>query len=128
MIVFDNVTKRFPGSQEALSNASFSIEQGEMVYVTGHSGAGKSTLIDMMLGLIKPISGKIYVDNEELKNNIESWQKLIGYVPQDIYLLDDTIRNNIGFGLDTKDINQENILKSIKIFTKKVIPTTGCVI
>ena len=65
--------------------------------------------------MIKPVAGKIYIDNEELKNKVQSWQKLIGYVPQDIYLLDDTIKNNIGFGLDNEDINQENLLKSIKL-------------
>ena len=115
-MILDNVTFIHEGSNtKILEEISLEVKRGQRVGIIGKSGAGKSTLIDMMLGLIKPISGKIYVDNEELKNNIESWQKLIGYVPQDIYLLDDTIRNNIGFGLDTKDINQENILKSIKL-------------
>ena len=58
---------------------------------------------------------KIFVDDLNIDHNLEVWQKLIGYVPQDIYLLDDTIRNNIAFGLNTKDINQEAILKSIKL-------------
>ena len=57
MIIFDNVTKRYPGSQEALSNASFSIEQGEMVYVTGHSGAGKSTLLKLVAAIERPSNG-----------------------------------------------------------------------
>jgi len=72
-------------------------------------------LIDLILGLIKPSKGKILIDDSNLDCNLKGWQKQIGYVPQDIYLLDDTIRNNIAFGLNANDINQEAILKSIEL-------------
>ena len=115
-IILDNVTFVHENSNtKILEQISLEIKQGQSVGIIGKSGAGKSTLVDLILGLIKPVAGKIYVDSEELEDNIQSWQKLIGYVPQDIYLLDDTIKNNIGFGLDSKDINQENLLKSIKL-------------
>ena len=115
-IILDNVTFVHENSNtKILEQVSLEVKQGQSVGIIGKSGAGKSTLIDLILGLIKPVAGKIYIDSEELENNIQSWQKLIGYVPQDIYLLDDTIKNNIGFGLDSKDINQENLLKSIKL-------------
>ena len=115
-IILDNVTFVHENSNtKILEQISLEVKQGQSVGIIGKSGAGKSTLIDLILGLIKPVAGKIYVDSEELEDNIQSWQKLIGYVPQDIYLLDDTIKNNIGFGLDSKDINQENLLKSIKL-------------
>jgi len=115
-IILDNVTFVHENSNtKILEQVSLEVKQGQSVGIIGKSGAGKSTLIDLILGLIKPVTGKIYIDSEELENNIQSWQKLIGYVPQDIYLLDDTIKNNIGFGLDSKDINQENLLKSIKL-------------
>ena len=115
-IILDNVTFVHENSKtKILEQVSLEVKKGQSVGIIGKSGAGKSTLIDLILGLIKPVAGKIYIDSEELENNIQSWQKLIGYVPQDIYLLDDTIKNNIGFGLDSKDINQENLLKSITL-------------
>ena len=98
-----------------IKEISLEINRGQSIGIIGKSGAGKSTLIDLILGLINPVTGKIYIDNFELKDNIKSWQKLIGYVPQDIYLLDDTIKNNIAFGLDERDIDHENVIKSIKL-------------
>ena len=91
------------------------IRQGQKIGFIGKSGAGKSTLIDLILGLIKPTKGNIFEDGLILNENIKPWQKLIGYVPQDIYLLDDTIKNNIAFGLNANDINQEVILKSLEL-------------
>ena len=102
-------------NMKILEEISIEINQGQCVGIIGKSGAGKSTLIDLILGLIKPVTGKIFIDNKELKNKIQDWQKLIGYVPQDIYLLDDTIRNNIAFGLNENDIDDEIISKSIKL-------------
>jgi ABC-type multidrug transport system fused ATPase/permease subunit len=98
-----------------IKEISLEINQGQTVGIIGKSGAGKSTLIDLILGLINPVAGEILIDNKQLKNNIKNWQKLIGYVPQDIYLLDDTIKNNIAFGLNEHDIDYENVIKSIKL-------------
>jgi len=102
-------------STKILQNISLEIRQGQKIGIIGKSGAGKSTLIDLILGLIKPTKGKILIDDSNLDCNLRDWQKQIGYVPQDIYLLDDTIRNNIAFGLNTNDINRELILKSIEL-------------
>ena len=98
-----------------LQNISLEIGRGQKVGIIGKSGAGKSTLIDLILGLIKPTKGKIMIDDSNLNGNLRNWQKQLGYVPQDIYLLDDTIKNNIAFGLNENDINQEAFLKSIKL-------------
>lgn len=98
-----------------IKEISLEINQGQSVGIIGKSGAGKSTLIDLILGLINPVAGEIFIDNKQLINNIKNWQKLIGYVPQDIYLLDDTIKNNIAFGLNEHDIDHENVIKSIKL-------------
>ena len=98
-----------------IKEISLEINQGQSVGIIGKSGAGKSTLIDLILGLINPVAGEIFIDNKQLKNNIKNWQKLIGYVPQDIYLLDDTIKNNIAFGLNEHDIDHENVIKCIKL-------------
>ncbi len=115
-IKFENVFFSHESSNtKILQNISLEIRQGQKVGFIGKSGAGKSTLIDLILGLIKPTKGKILIDDLNLDYNLRDWQKQIGYVPQDIYLLDDTIKNNIAFGLNTNDINQEAILRSIEL-------------
>jgi len=115
-IKFENVFFSHENSNaKILQNISLEIRQGQKIGIIGKSGAGKSTLIDLILGLIKPTKGNIFIDGLILNENLEPWQKLIGYVPQDIYLLDDTIRNNIAFGLSESDISQEAILKSIEL-------------
>ena len=115
-IKFKNVFFSHENSNtKILQNISLEIRQGQKIGIIGKSGAGKSTLIDLILGLIKPSKGKILIDDSNLDCNLKGWQKQIGYVPQDIYLLDDTIRNNIAFGLNKNDINQEAILKSIEL-------------
>ena len=115
-IKFENVFFLHENSNaKILQNICLEIRHGQKVGIIGKSGAGKSTLIDLILGLIKPTKGNIYIDDVNLESNLRDWQKQIGYVPQDIYLLDDTIKNNIAFGLNTNDINQEVISKSINL-------------
>ena len=115
-IRFENVFFSHENSNaKILQNISLEIRQGQKIGIIGKSGAGKSTLIDLILGLIKPTKGKILIDDSNLDYNLKDWQKQIGYVPQDIYLLDDTIRDNIAFGLNANDISQEAILKSIEL-------------
>jgi len=115
-IKFENVFFLHEDSNiKILQNISLEIKLGQKIGIIGKSGAGKSTLIDLILGLLKPTKGKIFVDGLNIDHNLGDWQKQIGYVPQDIYLLDDTIRNNIAFGLSEKNINREAILNSIKL-------------
>ena len=115
-IILKGVTFSHQNSNtKILEEVSLEVKHGQKIGIIGRSGAGKSTLIDLILGLIKPVTGNIFIDDEELKNNTQSWQKLIGYVPQDIYLLDDTIKNNIAFGLERQDIDHEAVLKSLKL-------------
>ena len=110
-IDISNLSYQYPGTYElALMDINLSSAKGESIGIIGKSGAGKSTLSDAILGLLKPSAGAIYVDGVDVYEDIKSWQSLIGYVQQDIYLLDDNIRSNIAFGeIDHEiDVNRIN--------------------
>jgi cell division transport system ATP-binding protein len=125
MIVLDNVTKRYPGSQEALSNASFSIEQGEMVYVTGHSGAGKSTLLKLVAAIERPTNGTVLINNQNVSKLRESAlpyiRRKFGLVFQDHKLLyDRSCYHNVALPLAINGITGEDAAKRIRAALDKV--------
>jgi ATP-binding cassette, subfamily B, bacterial PglK len=92
------------------------ITKGEMIGFAGTTGAGKTTLVDILMGLLLPKDGSIIVDDTRLTiDNIKSWQKNIGYVPQDIYLSDDTIINNIAFGIRNQNIDLNKVKEAAKL-------------
>ena len=103
------------GSRTTLKNINLQIKKGKSVGIIGKSGSGKSTLVDIMLGLLEPQKGGVYFDNKNIKNELSLWQKQIGYIPQDIYLLDDTIKKNITFGLKDDEIDEKLLLQTLKI-------------
>ena len=110
-----NLSFQYPSSDlKALDNVTLSIIKGQTVGLIGPSGSGKTTLVDIILGLLKPTYGEILSDGKNINNNIRSWQNQIGYVPQSIYLTDDSLRNNIAFGIPSNEINEIEILNSIK--------------
>ena len=96
-----------------LNEISLTIKKGETIGLIGESGSGKSTLVDIMLGLLKPLNGQILVDNVNIHDNLQSWQGLIGYVPQFIYLIDDSIKKNIAFGIEENEIDKEKLNNAI---------------
>ncbi len=113
-IEFMNVSYSYPGTdKEILRDANLIINKGDRVGIIGESGVGKSTLVDILLGLLSPTSGEILVDGINIHHGLRSWQDQIGYVPQDIYLIDDTIRNNIALGIDTQEIDDEALSKCV---------------
>ena len=89
----------------SLSNINLKIKKGELIGICGESGSGKSTLVDLILGLYEPNSGKILYDDININKDVQAWQKIIGYVPQSIFLIDDSIKNNIALGTREKDID-----------------------
>ena len=91
-----------------------SIPFGTSVGFVGYSGSGKSTLMDLILGVIEPDEGEIVVDGINVKSSLENWQKQIGYVPQNIYVTDDTLMNNVALGLNEDEIDENAVLKAIK--------------
>jgi ATP-binding cassette subfamily C protein len=99
----------------ALSNVTVNLPQGISIAIVGRSGAGKTTLVDMMLGLFAPDMGKITADGEDIFGNISNWRRRIGYIPQDIYILDDTLRRNIALGVEDDDIDDAKIDMAVKL-------------
>jgi len=111
-----DVTYAYPNSDEqALNRVSFIIPQGDAVAFVGESGAGKTTVVDLLLGLLEPSSGEILVDGKNIQENLSAWQRNIGYIPQSIYLADDTLRSNIAFGIPKKDIEDEKVMKALEL-------------
>ena len=109
------VTYCYPeGEGNVIEDACFEITRGETVAFVGSSGAGKSTMVDILLGLLPPQQGKIIVDGMNIYKNLPTWQKEIGYIPQSIYLSDDTIRNNVAFGIDESEIDEQTVISALQ--------------
>lgn len=107
---FKNITYHYPNSEQiVLSSTCLSICKGETIGIVGASGAGKTTLADIILGLLTPQSGQFFIDNIDITDSISSLHSQIGYIPQSIFMLDDTIAANIAFGVATQDIDQEKL-------------------
>ena len=95
--------------KNVLENITLSIQKGQSVAFVGSSGGGKSTLVDLVLGLLTPQKGKILVDGVDVADHEREWHNTVGYIPQQIYMLDDTIRNNVAFGVKAEDIDEEKV-------------------
>jgi len=109
------VTYVYQGNTEpALHDISLIIRRGESIGFVGASGAGKSTLVDILLGLLTPSTGEIRVDGQDIQQNLRSWQGQIGYVPQSIFLTDDTLRRNVAFGLPNNQIDDAAVHRAIR--------------
>jgi ABC-type multidrug transport system fused ATPase/permease subunit len=102
-------------SVEALSNINLTVLRGTTVGFVGGSGAGKSTLIDIILGLLVPTNGRLLVDGRDIQTGLRAWQNQIGYVPQSIYLTDDTLRRNVAFGIPEDRIDNQAVQSAVKI-------------
>ena len=109
-IVLDHITFAYPGSDRNIfTDAHMEVKKGQSVGIMGPSGAGKSTIVDILLGLLHANEGTITCDDWNIFDNYESWLSQIGYIPQSIYLVDESIRDNIAFGIDADKIDDERI-------------------
>ena len=97
------------GSKIIFKNLNFEIKKGSAIGIIGESGAGKTTLVNLLLGLLKPINGKIFLDQKEITDNLYLMPNFFGYVPQDLFLLDSSIKNNVAFTLEEKKINYDRL-------------------
>jgi ABC-type multidrug transport system fused ATPase/permease subunit len=110
-----DVTFAYPAAHApALSGLNLRICKGESVGFVGPSGSGKSTLVDVVLGLLTPDAGQVQVDGIDIRKNLRAWQDQIGYVPQSIYLTDDTLRHNVAFGLPDSAIDDAAVRNAIR--------------
>jgi ATP-binding cassette subfamily C protein len=107
---FEDVHYRYQGtSAESLIGVSLKVGRGEHVGIVGSTGAGKSTLINLLLGLLDPTKGAVFIGAERLPEVRARWQRMIGYVPQSIYLLDDTVRRNVAIGIEDSGIKDADV-------------------
>ena len=117
VIKLNNIYYQYPNtSKETLNNINLSIPVNSVVGFIGVTGSGKTTVVDIILGLLQAQRGSLEVDGKIINNsNLRSWQKSIGYVPQQIYLINDTVATNIAFGVSPEDIKQEQIERVCKV-------------
>ncbi len=114
-IEINNVSWRYQQNLPlVLKNLSLNIYKGEAIAFIGGSGAGKTTLADVILGLLKPEKGQILVDGHDIYEIPDIWSKMVGYVPQTVFLIDDTIRNNIAFGIAEEEQSEERIWQALE--------------
>lgn len=114
-VIVEHVTYHYPDSDvEVLHDISMEIPKGKTVALIGPSGAGKTTLADIILGLLPPTAGVVRMDQHNIYENLRSWREKLGYIPQSIYLSDDTVRNNIAFGIYQEQIDDNAIWKALE--------------
>ncbi len=114
-ISLKNITYEYEKNKKIINNLNIEIGKGSKVGIIGKTGSGKSTLIDIIMGLLNPTEGKIYIDDQIINNdNLQDWQKHVAHVPQNIFLNDDTITNNVAYGINPNFIDMNLVKKSIK--------------
>jgi ABC-type multidrug transport system fused ATPase/permease subunit len=116
-IILDNITFSYPDkSRPAVNGVTMTIPANSVIGLVGSSGSGKSTLIDLLLGLLTPQSGDLYMDDTQITaENKRAWQNTLGFVPQSIFLSEGTIAENIAFGLPAKDIDLDQVNKALEL-------------
>ncbi|NEP17547.1 MAG: ABC transporter ATP-binding protein [Leptolyngbya sp. SIO4C1] len=115
-IVLKDISFRYPETtQPAIDRLSLTINRGESIAFMGRSGAGKTTLVDILLGLITPSSGEIYLDDTSIYSDLRAWQNLVGYIPQTIFLTDQTIEQNVAFGVPRDQIDMERVHQAVRL-------------
>ena len=115
-IIFKNIGFKFTSdSEEILKNINFKIKKNEFIAIVGKTGSGKTTFLNLLMGLLEPTSGQITVDDRDIYNDVEKWRSNLGFVPQNINLLDDSLKKNIAYGLVDNLISEVKIKKSIEL-------------
>ena len=115
-IAIKNLAFVYPNSEEYIfKDVSFQIPKNKSVAFIGPSGAGKTTLADIILGVMNPTAGSIEADGVDIHENLHQWHQSLGYIPQTIFLTDDTLKNNIAFGIDESDIDEDRLWNALEM-------------
>ena len=115
-IKLQNIDFKYPNTNKLiLKNLNLTIDANSTIGIVGKSGSGKTTLVDLIIGILSPNSGKIFVDDKEILKSMRAWQNNVGYIPQFIYLLDDTIKVNVALSGITKNIDDSLIHRAINL-------------
>ena len=112
-IEFSNLSYHYEGEPNIFNDLNLKINNGDFIGLVGHSGEGKTTLIDLILGINLPQNGDISVDGKSIYKDLESWRATVAYLPQEIFLVNGTVAENIDLGRDLKDIDQAKVEKCI---------------
>jgi ABC-type multidrug transport system fused ATPase/permease subunit len=114
-ILLESLRYSYPGTaSDVIKNVNLQVRQGDTIGFIGPSGAGKSTLVNLILGLLVPTGGRILVDGRNIQECLSSWQACIGYVPQSIFLVDDSLRRNVAFGVPEGDIDDTAVMRALR--------------
>lgn len=114
-ISLEHLTYRYPAAKEtAIKDLSLTIRKGESIALVGKSGSGKTTLVDILLGLLEPESGDIKVDGKSVYTDMRGWRNLLGYIPQSIFLTDNTIEGNIAYGVPKDEVDPVKLQEAIE--------------
>jgi ATP-binding cassette subfamily C protein len=115
-LALERVSYAYAGAGDSvLVDVSLTIARGESIGIVGPSGAGKSTLVDLLLGLLEPTAGRITVDGRDIASALGSWQRHIGYVPQEPFILDETVRRNVAFGIADAEIDERRVAAAVRL-------------
>ncbi|WP_188032945.1 ABC transporter ATP-binding protein [Psychrobacter sp. ANT_WB68] len=114
-LTLKNINFNYVANTPVLKNISLTIERNQSIGFVGHSGSGKSTLIDIMLGLLSQDTGNTLINGRDIDDVLPEWQRNVGYIPQDIYLIDDTIKANIAFGVKEDYIDYAQVMTVLEV-------------
>ena len=115
-LIIENVSFNYPTVNEnAVADVSLRILKGESIGIIGPSGSGKTTLLNLLLGLLKPNYGEIWLNEKPLNYSLDEWYSMVAYLPQQVFLLDDSLRRNVALGVDDKDINEGNLNQALRM-------------
>ena len=114
-LCFSKVSYAYPGMEKpVIKNLDFRLKRGQAMGIIGRTGSGKSTLADMLLGFLKPQRGVITVNGKDIHGDDAAWQQRLAYIPQSIYLLDDTLLSNVAFGMDPEEIDRKRLQDALE--------------
>lgn len=116
-IRLQNVTFEYENHKPVFENLNLTLKKGQKVAFIGESGSGKSTLVDILIGLYKPKSGEIFIDETRLSlENLKNWRRKVGYIPQSVYLFDGTVAENVVFGREYNESKIKEVLKLANVY------------